>query len=183
MFILVQELSVSLKTLAQCNRVKCCICTDAHLTAFQRAVYHVAACVPAGRVTSYGAVAAVLHAGQRGGLPARAVGTALSRNAWNRLDCEPRVPCHRVVAADGRLGGFSGHRHAASDAVRRKRRMLLAEGVPFKERRREWVLGSRGDLKQQQQQHWVDAEWLRAAARQYLVTGNTAAAEQLLQPL
>eukprot|EP00166_Cyanidium_caldarium_P001306 ctg_1665.g338 len=37
----------------------------------------------------------------------------------------------------------------------------------------------RQQQQQQQQQHWVDAEWLRAAARQYLVTGNATAAERL----
>ena len=69
--------------------------------------------VPAGRVTTYGDVAAAL------GRPAaaRAVGAAMHCNPH-----APRVPCHRVVGSTGRLTGFAG-------GLPKKRTLLLAEGL------------------------------------------------------
>ena len=66
-------------------------------TAFQRRVYEALMDVPFGRVVTYGQMAA------RVGRPrgARAVGQALGRNPLPLF-----IPCHRVVAARGRLGGF-----------------------------------------------------------------------------
>ena len=75
--------------------------------------------VPAGRVVAYGTLAA--WAGSPGA--ARAVGGAMRRNPLPLL-----IPCHRVVAADGRLGGFQG---GAEGALARKRALLEEEGVPF----------------------------------------------------
>lgn len=68
--------------------------------------------IPVGRVASYGQVAKLA------GRPraARAVGNIMRTCA--RRD----VPCHRVIAAGGRLGGYGG-----SEAL--KRSLLLAEGV------------------------------------------------------
>jgi methylated-DNA-[protein]-cysteine S-methyltransferase len=40
----------------------------------------------------------------------------------------PRVPCHRVVGSDGKLVGFS-----AGNGLVTKRKMLLDEGVQFKQ--------------------------------------------------
>jgi methylated-DNA-[protein]-cysteine S-methyltransferase len=68
--------------------------------------------IPAGRVATYGDVAEA--AGQPGA--ARAVGTIMRRCGG------PDVPCHRVIAAAGRLGGFGGN-------VEMKRALLRAEGV------------------------------------------------------
>jgi methylated-DNA-[protein]-cysteine S-methyltransferase len=84
--------------------------------AFDGRVYEVARRVPAGSTLSYGEVAA------RAGAPAeaRAVGQALGRNPFAIV-----VPCHRVVAADGRLGGFSAHGGTST-----KQRLLSIEGVP-----------------------------------------------------
>jgi O-6-methylguanine DNA methyltransferase len=68
--------------------------------------------IPPGRVATYGDVAAAA------GVPraARAVGNIMK-------GCRtPGVPCHRVVAAGGRLGGYGG-----SEAM--KRALLGAEGV------------------------------------------------------
>jgi O-6-methylguanine DNA methyltransferase len=68
--------------------------------------------IPPGHVATYGEVAAVA------GKPraARAVGNIMR-------DCRrPDVPCHRVIAAGGRLGGYGG-----SEAL--KRALLIAEGV------------------------------------------------------
>jgi methylated-DNA-[protein]-cysteine S-methyltransferase len=68
--------------------------------AFARLAYDVAREVPAGETTTYGAIA---HAvGEPGA--ARAVGRALGANPIPLI-----VPCHRVVAAGGKSGGFSAH--------------------------------------------------------------------------
>ncbi len=89
-------------------------------TDFELAVYDLVRQVPAGKVTTYGAVARALGRGT-----ARAVGTALSKNPF-----APEVPCHRVVRADGSLGGFNG-RTEGGELVR-KRRMLESESVSFR---------------------------------------------------
>ena len=65
---------------------------------FQQRVYELARCIPRGKTLSYGALAARL--GSPGS--ARAVGQALGKNPFAIV-----VPCHRVLAAGGKLGGFS----------------------------------------------------------------------------
>ncbi|KAJ1625316.1 DNA binding methylated-DNA--cysteine S-methyltransferase [Pavlovales sp. CCMP2436] len=87
-------------------------------TAFEQRVYAVCSQIPAGRVSTYGAIARVLDSS------ARAVGGALRRNPY-----APTVPCHRVVAADLTLGGFTGVWDAASPELSRKEKLLRAEGV------------------------------------------------------
>ena len=82
---------------------------------FHRRVYAIARAIPPGRTLTYGEVAARL--GEPGA--ARAVGQALGRNPFAII-----VPCHRVVAAGGRLGGFSAGGGAAT-----KRRILAIEGI------------------------------------------------------
>ncbi len=72
---------------------------DLHGTPFQLAVWRALTEIPWGEVRTYGELAAAL--GVPGG--ARAVGAANGRNPVAIL-----VPCHRVVAADGRLGGYTG---------------------------------------------------------------------------
>lgn len=64
---------------------------------FDRAVYDVVRSIPYGETASYGEVA--LMAGHPGA--ARAVGSALAR-----CEVAPVVPCHRVVHADGSIGGW-----------------------------------------------------------------------------
>jgi O-6-methylguanine DNA methyltransferase len=68
--------------------------------------------IPPGRVASYGDVAAMA------GRPraARAVGNIM------RTCARPDVPCHRVIAAGGKLGGYGGREMM-------KRALLVAEGV------------------------------------------------------
>jgi methylated-DNA-[protein]-cysteine S-methyltransferase len=82
---------------------------------FHRAVYRVTRGIRPGTTLSYGEVATELR------LPgaARAVGRALGHNP-----CPIIVPCHRVVAADGSMHGFS-----ANGGVATKRRMLQLEGA------------------------------------------------------
>ena len=69
-----------------------------------------------GETTTYGAVARALGAGPE---TARAVGQAMARNPVPLI-----VPCHRVLAAGGRIGGFS-----APGGSNAKGRMLALEGV------------------------------------------------------
>jgi O-6-methylguanine DNA methyltransferase len=80
---------------------------------FQRRVYELARTIPSGKTLSYGEVAS------RIGAPgaARAVGTALGKNPFAIV-----VPCHRVLAAGGKPGGFS-----AKGGVETKLRMLQIE--------------------------------------------------------
>ena len=82
---------------------------------FRRRVWEDTARIPYGQVVTYGKVAA--RVGSPGG--ARAVGQALAQNPSPLV-----VPCHRVIAADGSLGGFS-----AEGGVELKRRLLALEGV------------------------------------------------------
>ncbi len=65
---------------------------------FYRRVYEAARRIPPGDTMSYGAIATAIGAPGS----ARAVGQALGRNPFALI-----VPCHRVVAANGKLGGFS----------------------------------------------------------------------------
>ena len=86
-------------------------------TAFQVAVWAALARVPFGASVSYGELAA------RAGRPraVRAVGGAVGRNPWVIV-----VPCHRVLAARGALGGFSS-------GLARKRALLRHEGILWRE--------------------------------------------------
>ena len=87
------------------------------ITDFQRRVYLTLLEVPRGEVITYGELA------QRVGCrSAQAIGQALRRNPF-----APDVPCHRVVAAHGSIGGFHGKREG--DMIERKRELLKQEGV------------------------------------------------------
>jgi methylated-DNA-[protein]-cysteine S-methyltransferase len=81
--------------------------------AFEREVYWIARAIPPGRTLTYGEIAARLKQPDA----AREVGQALARNPFPII-----VPCHRVVASGGKLGGFS-----ARGGVMTKRRMLEIE--------------------------------------------------------
>jgi O-6-methylguanine DNA methyltransferase len=81
-------------------------------TPFAARVLAVVRRIPPGRVATYGDVATA--AGRPGA--ARAVGNIMR-------DCNaPDVPCHRVIAAAGRLGGYGGN-------LELKRSLLRAEGI------------------------------------------------------
>lgn len=82
---------------------------------FDRAVYAAAREIPAGQTRTYGELARAV--GKEGA--ARAVGQSMGRNPWPLI-----VPCHRVVAAGGKMCGFS-----AVGGVDLKRRLLALEGV------------------------------------------------------
>lgn len=85
------------------------------VTPFRRRVYAAARSIPRGATATYGEIAATLGAPGS----ARAVGQALGANPFPVI-----VPCHRVLAAGGRSGGFS-----ATGGVSTKLRMLAIEGV------------------------------------------------------
>jgi O-6-methylguanine DNA methyltransferase len=74
--------------------------------------------VPKGNVVTYGQLAALA------GKPkaARAVGMLMAKNPD-----APATPCHRVVASDGSLHGYSG-----GEGISTKKKMLIEEGVVFK---------------------------------------------------
>jgi methylated-DNA-[protein]-cysteine S-methyltransferase len=85
------------------------------VSAFYQRVYTVTRRVPPGRTTTYGDIAERL--GSSGA--ARAVGQALGRNPFALI-----VPCHRVLTANGKLGGFSAY-----GGVAVKERLLAIEGA------------------------------------------------------
>ena len=88
-------------------------------TPFQMKVYKATSRIPRGKVASYGWVAQ-----QIGCRSAQAVGGALRVNPF-----APKVPCHRVIAADGSLHGFAGH--PSGPLISKKRRLLQEEGIAF----------------------------------------------------
>jgi len=87
----------------------------AALPVFNRRVYDVARTIAPGATLSYGEIAERL--GDR--MLARDVAQALSENP-----CPIIVPCHRVLAAGGKIGGYSG-----PGGVRTKLRLLSIEGA------------------------------------------------------
>jgi methylated-DNA-[protein]-cysteine S-methyltransferase len=80
-----------------------------------REIYAIARGIPAGATLTYGEIATRLG----GGGDAREVGEAMARNPFPII-----VPCHRVLAAGGKLGGFS-----AAGGVVTKLRLLEIEGA------------------------------------------------------
>ncbi len=86
------------------------------LPEFHRAVLRATLEVKSGHTTTYGGIASAL--GQPPGA-SRAVGTALGANPWPLL-----IPCHRVVAAGGKMTGFSG-----PGGIETKVKLLALEGA------------------------------------------------------
>jgi methylated-DNA-[protein]-cysteine S-methyltransferase len=84
---------------------------------FARQVYEAARLIPAGQTTTYGELARAVSRPAA----ARAVGQALGRNPVALI-----IPCHRVLAAGGRPGGFSAH-----GGLTTKARLLALEGITF----------------------------------------------------
>lgn len=93
------------------------------ISSFQKRVYMELLKVPSGETITYGELARRI-----GCKSAQAVGQALKRNPF-----APDVPCHRVVAKDGGLCGYFGHRDSL--ALERKRHLLDME-MPLKELRK-----------------------------------------------
>jgi len=81
-------------------------------TGFRARVLAAVRAIPRGRVATYGDIATLAKAPGA----ARAVGNVM------RQCNDPSVPCHRVIASAGGLGGFGGY-------LERKRQLLRAEGL------------------------------------------------------
>ena len=86
---------------------------EAHGTEHHKRVWAMMSEIPYGETATYGGMAMALGSG------ARAVGTACGRNPLPIV-----VPCHRVLAAGGKQGGYSG-----GQGLPTKRRLLALEGV------------------------------------------------------
>lgn len=84
-----------------------------HGVPIEQRVWKVMAEIPYGQTRSYGEIARELD------LAPRAIGHACGRNPLPIL-----LPCHRVIAADGELGGYSG-----AGGIETKRLLLLLEGA------------------------------------------------------
>ena len=84
-------------------------------TEFQCNVWKALQRIPAGKVKTYGEVAAELHSSPR------AVGNACRRNPMPLI-----IPCHRVVSAKG-IGGFAGQTEGQKISI--KQQLLAHEGV------------------------------------------------------
>lgn len=93
---------------------------------FKESVYQVTRKIPKGKVATYGQIAKLAGNAKA----ARAVGLLMKTNPD-----VPGTPCHRVVASDGKLTGYS-----AGKGLSTKKEMLLKEGVKFK--------GTKVDLSQ-----------------------------------
>jgi methylated-DNA-[protein]-cysteine S-methyltransferase len=80
---------------------------------FKAKVLQVVKGIPRGKTMTYGEVA--YTAGKRGA--ARAVGTIMANNT------DPSIPCHRVIRADGKIGGYNTINGPSKEAL------LRAEGA------------------------------------------------------
>lgn len=83
---------------------------------FPQDVYRLTSQIPKGMVTSYGHIASALNNSKA----VRAVGNALNKNPY-----APQVPCHRVIKANGEIGGYA-------KGSNQKRDMLKREGITMK---------------------------------------------------
>jgi O-6-methylguanine DNA methyltransferase len=84
-------------------------------TEFQRKVWRAIASIPRGKTRSYKWIA------KKAGKP-KAVRAAANACGANPLP--PDIPCHRVIASDGTIGGFSG-------GIAKKKKLLEREGIVF----------------------------------------------------
>ncbi|MBI5798094.1 MGMT family protein [Candidatus Woesearchaeota archaeon] len=82
-------------------------------------VYTLCKKIPSGKVSTYKEIGKALHTKAY-----QAIGQALKKNPY-----APEVPCHRVVASNGSLGGFKGKKSGIE--IEEKRMLLENEGVAF----------------------------------------------------
>lgn len=105
---------------------------DSSLTAFRKQTLTMLCQIPRGRYSTYQAMSDHITKTSHKTC-ARAVGNAMRNNPF-----APEVPCHRILAADGTLGGFCGHWGENGKFASRKHELLHEEGVRF---------GSNGKVK------------------------------------
>lgn len=97
-------------------------------------VYDLCRAVPAGKITTYGEIAKKLECGS-----SQAIGQALKHNPFATAHFAPpypehMVPCHRVVATDLTIGGFSGATDPSSREICNKVALLKKEGVKISQK-------------------------------------------------
>jgi len=142
-----QTRTTSPKPISEAEKGLNLIATSPTLTSFRRTVLALLCSIPRGQYTTYAAMARHVNlvrqkqsqsssslsppANQNSQPPtsntcARAIGNAMRNNPF-----APLVPCHRVLAADGSIGGFGGHWGEDGKFAGDKRRLLREEGVRF----------------------------------------------------
>ena len=86
-------------------------------TQFQLKVWSYLKKIPTGKLKTYTQVAKAI------GKPkaVRAVANAIGKNPF-----PPKIPCHRVIRSDGKLGGYS-----AKGGIKTKKKLLKNEGFSF----------------------------------------------------
>ena len=86
-------------------------------TQFQLKVWSYLKKIPKGKLKTYAEVAKAI------GKPkaVRAVANAIGKNPF-----PPKIPCHRVIRSDGKLGGYSGN-----GGIKTKKKLLKNEGFSF----------------------------------------------------
>ncbi|KAL5390995.1 hypothetical protein DPSP01_001492 [Paraphaeosphaeria sporulosa] len=111
------EIDVQLKRIA-----------DSKLTPFRKQILSMLCQIPRGRYSTYQAMSDYITNTSHKTC-ARAVGNAMRNNPF-----APEVPCHRILAADGTLGGFGGHWGEEGKFADRKHELLKEEGISFDSR-------------------------------------------------
>ncbi|MAE13397.1 hypothetical protein CMO92_02425 [Candidatus Woesearchaeota archaeon] len=89
------------------------------LLPFSEQVYTLCKQIPKGKITTYKEIAKKLNTKAY-----RAIGNALRKNPD-----PPIIPCHRVIASDGTIGGFMGQ--TTGKPIQKKITLLKKEGIPF----------------------------------------------------
>jgi len=92
------------------------------VTPYQERVYALLLQIPEGKISTYASLARALKSSPR------AVGGALRCNPF-----APEVPCHRVIASTGYIGGFQGDWQKAPSGINCEKKLVLLkeEGVEF----------------------------------------------------
>ena len=86
-------------------------------TQFQLKVWSYLKKIPKGKVKTYAQVAKAIRKPKA----VRAVANAIGKNPY-----PPKIPCHRVIRSDGKLGGYS-----AKGGIKTKKKLLKNEGFSF----------------------------------------------------
>ena len=86
-------------------------------TKFQLKVWNYLKKIPKGQIRTYLEVAKAIKRPKS----VRAVANAIGKNPN-----APKIPCHRVIRSDGKLGGYSG-----PGGIKTKKKMLKSEGIIF----------------------------------------------------
>jgi len=86
-------------------------------TKFQLKVWNYLKKIPKGQIRTYSEVAKAIKRPKS----VRAVANAIGKNPN-----APKIPCHRVIRSDGKLGGYSG-----PGGIKTKKKLLKSEGIIF----------------------------------------------------